>query len=76
MGHALDEDDLRRRAMAAYFRGGGTRQPSGGGSVHEVNGLWYVLLSSGGEVYAVYRVDSVGRLKRLKRWPKTLADFA
>lgn len=67
-----DEADLKRRAMAAYFKTGGIDQPSQGGQVLIVGGLQYVLLSSGGRILAVYRVDTVGRLKRLKRWPKEI----
>lgn len=69
-----DDDDLKRRAFAAYFKSGGTDQPSGQSGVLDVDGLRYVRLFSGGRMLAVYRVDTVGRLKRLKRWPKALDD--
>jgi hypothetical protein len=67
-------DDLQRRAFAAYFRTGGFDQPSGpsGEPYTASNGKTYVPLYNGGGLLAVYRVDTVGRLKRLKRWPKQL----
>jgi hypothetical protein len=67
-----DDDDLKRRAFAAYFRAGGTAQPSGQSGVVIHGGLKYVHLYSGPETLAVYRYDNAGRLKRLKRWPKDL----
>lgn len=70
-----DDDDLKRRAFAAYFKSGATDQPSGQSGVAIVDGLKYVRLHSGPKMLAVYRVDTVGRLKRLKRWPKALDDF-
>lgn len=66
------EDDLRRRAFAAYFKSGGTAQPSGSSGAIIVDGLKYVHLHNSGQTLAVYRVDTVGRLKRLKRWPKAI----
>lgn len=69
------EDDLRRRGFAAWFRTGGTDQPSGSSGVHTVDGLKYVALHNGGKMLAVYRVDNQGRLKRLRRWPKELDRF-
>lgn len=68
------DDDLKRRAFAAYFKAGGTDQPSSQSGVMDVEGLRYVRLFSAGRMLAVYRVDTVGRLKRLKRWPKPLDD--
>lgn len=70
-----DDEDLRRRAFAAFFKSGGTDQPSGQSGVMDVDGLRYVRLFSAGKMLAVYRVDTVGRLKRLKRWPKALDDI-
>lgn len=69
-----DDEDLLRRAMAAYFRSGATQQPSNQSGVVLHGGLKYVHLWSGSETLAVYRVDTVGRLKRLKRWPRDLAQ--
>ena len=71
-----DDDDLRRRAFAAYFKAGGMDQPSGDSGVEIVEGLKYVHLRAGGKTLAVYRVDTVGRLKRLKRYPKALEQKA
>jgi hypothetical protein len=67
-----DEKDLLRRAFAAYFRSGGTDQPANTSAVREVAGLHYVHLSNANGTLAVYRVDTEGRLKRLKRWPKEI----
>lgn len=69
-----DDDDLKRRALSAYFKSGGVDQPSNQSGVMDVDGLRYVRLFSAGQMLAVYRVDTVGRLKRLKRWPKALND--
>lgn len=69
-----DEEDLKRRALSAYFKSGGTHQPSSASGVMDVDGLRYVRLFAAGRMLAVYRVDTVGRLKRLKRWPKALDD--
>lgn len=66
------DDDLRRRAFAAYFRSGATAQPSSSSGVVAAGGLKYVHLFAGGKTLAVYRVDTVGRLKRLKRWPRAI----
>lgn len=68
------EDDLKRRALAAYFKAGGDGQPSAQSGVVDVDGLRYVRLFSAEQMLAVYRVDTVGRLKRLKRWPKAVGD--
>lgn len=67
-----DDDDLKRRAFAAYFKSGAVDQPSGSSGVEIVDGLKYVHLHAGRRTLAVYRVDTVGRLKRLKRWPNEL----
>jgi hypothetical protein len=64
------DGDLTRRALAAYFRGGGTDQPAGGGNVIEHDGKLYVVLSNVNGTLAVYRVRTDGMLKGLKRWPK------
>jgi hypothetical protein len=71
-----DDDDLRRRAFAAYFKAGATDQPSNQSGVEVVGGLKYVHLRSAGRTLAVYRVENVGRLKRLRRWPKELDGLA
>ena len=71
-----DEEDLRRRAFAAYFKAGGMDQPARDSGVEIVDGLKYVHLHAGGRTLAVYRVDNLGRLKRLKRWPRGLERSA
>ena len=66
-----DQDDLIRRAYAAYFRSGANQQPSSvdsGFEFHKRKG--YVVLRSGGEILAVYRVRNNGALKGLRRYPK------
>ncbi|HEY3356886.1 MAG TPA: hypothetical protein VGQ83_26790 [Polyangia bacterium] len=66
--------DLERRALAAYFRSGGTDQPAGGAQFVEVGGKAYVTLSNVRGMLAVYRVRNDGQLKGLKRWPHELED--
>jgi hypothetical protein len=68
----FDERDLLRRAFAAWYRTGGTDQPAGDGEVRTVGGLTYVRLVNLNGILAVYRVESSGRLKRLKRFPNEL----
>ena len=71
---ALDEQDLLRRAFAAWFRSGGTDQPANTSDLVKLGGLEYVVLHGGrgpGPL-AVYRVRNDGMLKRLKRWPEDL----
>ena len=71
----MDEDDLLRRAIAAYYRGAGpgVMQPANTSSVDTVDGLHYVVLRNVRGVLAVYRVRNDGVLKGLKRWPAELA---
>ena len=64
----FDEGDVRRRAFAAWFRTGGTDQPSDDSGVVEVEGKSYVALVNVRGILAVYRVRNDGVLKRLKRW--------
>jgi hypothetical protein len=69
MSKTTDESYVRR-ALAAYYRSGGTGQPSAS-DVFAVDGRRYVeLMTSDRRNLATYRIDTVGRLKRLKRWPK------
>ena len=51
----MDNEDLSRRALAAYFRSGRTTQPTGGGVVQEYEGKQYVVLSNVRGTLAVYR---------------------
>jgi hypothetical protein len=69
----MDNEDLSRRALAAYFRSGGTTQPTGGGVVQEYEGKQYVVLSNVRGTLAVYRVRNDGMLKGLRRPPRELA---
>jgi hypothetical protein len=68
-----NEENLSRRALAAYFRSGGTAQPTGGGVVQEYEGKLYVVLSNVRGTLAVYRVRNDGMLKGLRRPPRELA---
>jgi hypothetical protein len=68
----FDESDLLRRAYAAWYRTGGFDPPDNDTDVRTVEGLTYVRLVSEKRILAVYRVESSGRLKRLKRFPKAL----
>jgi hypothetical protein len=76
----MDDHDLTRRAIAAYFRtaraDGATAvpQPAGGGDVVEHEGKLYVVLANVSGTLAVYRVRTSGQLKRLRRWPPEVAD--
>lgn len=67
-----DGDELTRRALAAYFRTGGTGQPGRASGVVERDGKLYVVLGSSRGVLAVYRVRNDGMLRRMRRWPAEL----
>jgi hypothetical protein len=70
-----EEEQLMRRAYAAYFRGGATDQPSQQASgVEKVGQLKYVVLRNASGVLGVYRVRNDGVLKGLKRWPADLDE--
>jgi hypothetical protein len=68
-----DEDDLLRRAFAAWFRGGGTDQPSNSSAVEKHNRKEYVVLRNANGLLAVYRVRNDDMLKRLRRWPSSIS---
>lgn len=69
----LEDDDLMRRAFAAWFRGGGADQPAAGSSrVEEHEDRLYVVLRSMRGIMAVYRVRNDGMLKGLRRWPASI----
>jgi hypothetical protein len=71
------DDNLCRRAVAAYYRTATDTmvdQPAGGGDVVEHQDKTYVVLSNVRGTLAVYRVRADGILKRLKRWPAAVAD--
>jgi hypothetical protein len=73
----IDDTDLKRRALAAYFRTGGTGQPDGSPALVEVDGKQYAVLGNGDTVLAVYRVRAYdGVLQRLKRWPASIGASA
>jgi hypothetical protein len=72
-----DNDNLVRRAIAAYFRSPGDPresldQPSNTSDVRKVKGKSYVVLVNSQRTLAVYRVRPDGILKRMKRWPAAL----
>ena len=70
------DDDLIRRALAAWFKAGKgypLPQPSSDLSTVETrNGLIYVALRNVNGILAVYRQRNNGALKRLVRVPKDL----
>lgn len=73
----MSDDDLTRRAIAAYYRTATATmvdQPAGGGDVVEHEGKTYVVLSNVRGTLAVYRVRTSGQLKRLRRWPAEVAE--
>jgi hypothetical protein len=65
--------DLVRRAMAAWFKSGGTEVPSEASGVKMRLGLAYVVLHGAGGLLAVYRVrpDNLA-LRVMKRWPASV----
>jgi hypothetical protein len=65
--------DILRRAMAAWFKAGGTETPSGASGIKMRLGLAYVVLHGAAGVLAVYRVrpDNMG-LRLMKRWPASI----
>lgn len=62
-------DPMTARAMAAWFRSGGTDQPSADSGPESHGGLEYVVLRNSRGLLAVYRITNRGILKRLRRWP-------
>lgn len=70
---ATQRADLLRRAMAAWFKAGGTEVPNHTSGVKMRLGLAYVLLHGTGGVLAVYRVrpDNLA-LRIMKRWPASI----
>lgn len=72
----LDADqraDLLRRAMAAWFKTGGTETPTGASGIKMRLGLAYVALHGSTGLLAVYRVrpDNLA-LRAMKRWPESV----
>jgi hypothetical protein len=74
MSDSIDEQDVTRRALAAYFRSGGIDQPANSGVI-EYNGKAYVVLENFNGILAVYRIRNDGMLKRLRRWPTDLIIY-
>lgn len=72
---AIDGADLRRRALAAWFKSGGTDQPTEPDVVHTSDGKAYVVLYNTNGILAVYRVRNDGMLKGLKRYPKEISEL-
>jgi hypothetical protein len=66
----MDDNDLMRRALAAWFRSGAMDQPSNLSRCEWLDGRGYVVLRNVRGILAVYRVRADGMLRRLKRWPK------
>lgn len=65
----MDSSSYMDRAFRAYFKAGGTEQPSSESStIEEDEGLRYVVLRHCNGTLAVYRILNNGRLKRRKRW--------
>jgi hypothetical protein len=69
-----DDDELLRRALAAYFRAGANVQPGRTSGVRKLAGKSYVVLKAGNRTLAVYRYRTTGLLRALKRWPSELVD--
>lgn len=72
-----NEDDLKRRAFAAYWRFARPGEPvakldATRADVVEIRGRWYVTLTSGDKRVAVFRVRADDKLKRLVRLPREL----
>ena len=74
----LDEDNLVRRALAAYYKAaatqGGTPMQPSKPHVTRHESRCYVVLANGRGTLAVYRVRTDGVLKGLKRWPAAVAE--
>jgi hypothetical protein len=68
-------DDLTRRAVVAYYRTGGEQPRDDLSGPVEHAGRTYVVLRSGYQVLAVYRLKTTGMLKRLKRWPAVIENM-
>lgn len=70
---AAQRADILRRAMAAWFKAGGTETPSGASGIKMRLGLAYVVLHGATGVLAVYRVrpDNLA-LRVMKRWPASI----
>jgi hypothetical protein len=74
-GNIDTDDNLTGRAFAAYFQAGGMDQPANTSGVVECDDKLYVVLHSGNDILAVYRVRPNGLLKGLKRWPVEIDEL-
>ena len=65
--------DILRRALAAWFKAGGTERPKEISGVKVQQGRVYAVLHGTSGVLAVYRVrpDNMG-LRAMKRWPVSI----
>lgn len=65
--------ELVRRAVAGWFKHGGTEVPTEQSAVRVRLGLVYVVLQGASGVLAVYRVrpDNLA-LRAMKRWPESV----
>ena len=69
-------DEIVRRAMAAWFRSGGSDQPPITYGIKEYQKKKYVVLENVNGLLAVYRLRNDGQLKRLKRWPEPIEKLS
>lgn len=65
--------DILRRALAAWFKTGGTERPNETSRVKVHQGRVYAVLHGTSGVLAVYRVrpDNMG-LRAMRRWPSSI----
>ena len=72
----VNDAELQRRALAAYFRTGGDGHPDPAlSTVEEHDGKRYVMLRNASGALACYRIRKFdGVLKRLVRIPRELRD--
>lgn len=78
MTQKYEEEDIRRRVFAAWFRKTkalGKATPTGCELV-VLEGRRYAVLHSGVQALAVYRVRNTGQLKYLTRPPKIFGVLA
>lgn len=68
-----DEQELVRRAHAAFKRGGGIDIPSNDSGIESAGGKDYVVLRNVRGVMAVYLIQPDGSLKGLKDIPEGIA---
>lgn len=64
--------DLTGRALAGWYRSGGTGPANA--RVGEFEGRRYVVVERDGVILAVYRVRYDGRLRRMRRPPAEITE--